>query len=219
MLKTERLYLTNWEYNMARVLSRLAVVVENNGGEIIYHNYDSIYMLSNRSVMEKVRENNERIKGLKGSIEVCPNMDKRAELIKRLEAENEEYKTKYAAESENPIKCTHMNYIKFTLDGYYYYYQVEHNFLFEFYIHKYPIDNGEYDANRYPIEDKKEWMYDCLFKWGCSNEEIKEIANILFNTLVSSKCGNLVSSKKRVPNYYDNRYHYEYFHEKNMRKI
>ena len=38
-------------------------------------------------------------------------------------------------------------------------------------------------------------------------EDIKEAANLIFNMLINSSYGRLVTERKRVPNYYDNRYH------------
>lgn len=222
MQKTERLYVRSWEYNAARILTELAVIVENNGGKVVYADYDHNYLLSNRSIHAVIRENQARIDGLKGSLEVAPDdgkADKRRDNIERLIAENAEYAEKYHDEAENPIECTHKSYIKFTLDDHYYYYQVDDNPFFEFYADKYPIVNGKYDAHRYGIEDKKEWLLDCYLKAGCSKVEIREAANLIFNWLVSARCGKLVTEKKRVPNYYDHKYHYEQIHEPIWREV
>lgn len=170
--KAERLYLDSWGYNAARILSALAVIVENNGGEIQYSSYGKTYEITNRS-----------------------------------------------AEANDPIICTHKSYIKFVYNNDYYYYQLEDNPFFDFYFSKYPIDNGKYDANRYGIQDKKEWKFDCFFKCGCSDADITGAANFIFNMLVKSNYGALITERKRVPNYYDNKYHYENIHKKRMVEI
>lgn len=188
--KTEKLYLNSWSYNAARILSALAVIVENNGGEIQYSSYDKTYELTNRSIDNMI-----------------------------LEKENAEILEKYGAEANDPIICTHKSYIKFVYNNDYYYYDVDDNPFFDFHFQKYPIENGKYDANRYGIEDKKEWLFDCFFKCGCSDADITEAANLIFNTLVKSNYGALVTERKRVPNYYDNKYHYENIHEKRMVEI
>jgi len=175
--KPERLRLNSWGYNAARILSALAVIVENNGGEIQYSSYDRTYELTNRS----------------------------AEILE-----------KYRAEANDPIICTHEIYIKFVYNNDYYYYCIEENPVFDFYFSKYPISDGKYDANRYGMQDKKEWQSDCFFKCGCSDADITEAANMIFNMLVKSNYGALVTERKRVPNYYDNKYHYENIHEKRM---
>lgn len=178
--KTEKLHLTSWGYNAARILSALAVIVENNGGEIQYSSYDKTYELTNRS----------------------------AEIIE-----------KYGAEANDPIICTHKSYIKFVYNNDYYYYQIEDNPFFDFYFSKYPISDGKYDANRYGIQDKKEWQFDCFFKCGCSDADITGAANFIFNMLVKSNYGALITERKRVPNYYNNKYHYENIHEKRMLEV
>lgn len=55
------------------------------------------------------------------------------------------------------------------------------------------------------------WLFDCLFKSDCSNADIIEVANLIYNQLVSAPLGESVSEtiRKRVPNYYNNGYHYE----------
>ena len=211
--KTERLYLTAWNYNAARILSALAVIVENNGGEIIYHSFDKNYLISNRGVKNVIEEKEHYI-------DLTRNCDKwKGRSVEELEKELAAYKEKCGNEAENPIFCTHRNYISFTYDGAYYKYYTDENPFFDFYYNKYPIENGKYDANRYAVEDKKEWLFDCFFGAGCSEDDIKEAANMIFNMLVKSAYSEQDYEKKRVPNIYDNGYHYERIHKKRMLKI
>lgn len=223
--KTERLYLNSWGYNAARILSELAIIVENNGGQICYANYDSNYEITNRSINEAIIENEKRIQSVKNHMNTCiengltVDENKINTVIANLTKENNEILEKYGDEANNPIFCTHMTYIKFIYNNDYYYYQVDNNPFFEFYYSKYPIINGEYDGNRYLNEDKKEWLFDCFFKRGCTESDIKEAANLIFNMLIKANYSGLVTERKRVPNYYDNRYHYENVHEKKMVKI
>lgn len=225
MKKNERLYLRSWEYNAARILSALAVIVENNGGEIQYSSHDKTYEITNRSINNAILENENRIEKAKQHIAVCKehgltvDENKINSVIANLEKENAEMLEKYGAEANEPIICTHKSYIKFTYNGDYYYYDVDDNPFFDFHFQKYPIENGKYDANRYGIEDKKEWLFDCFFKCGCSDADITEAANLIFNMLVKSNYGQLITERKRVPNYYDNKYHYENIHEKRMVEI
>lgn len=223
--KTERLYLNSWSYNAARILSALAVIVENNGGEIQYSSYDKTYELTNRSIDSMILENENRIERAKTHMSTCKengltfDENKINNVIANLEKENAEILEKYGAEANEPIICTHKSYIKFIYNNDYYYYDVDDNPFFDFHFQKYPIENGKYDANRYGIEDKKEWLFDCFFKCGCSDADITEAANLIFNMLVKSNYGQLITERKRVPNYYDNKYHYENIHEKRMVEV
>lgn len=223
--KNERLYLRSWEYNAARILSEIAVIVENNHGTVYYASYDKIYEITNRSIHNAILENEDRIARAKEHITTCKehgitlDENKVNATIANLEKENAKILEKYGEEANTPIICTHKSYIKFSYNGDYYYYSVDDNPFFDFYFSKYPIQDGKYDSNRECIEDKKEWLFDCFFKYGCSNEDIKEAANLIFNMLINSNYGRLVTERKRVPNYYDNRYHYENIHEKRMVEV
>lgn len=218
--KTERLYLDSWGYNAARILTALAVVVENNGGEIVYSKYSSNYLLTNRSISGNILENEEKIEHAKNNksdnSEFADKLDK---YIARLEQENAELREKYHDEMEIPILCTHKSYINFTLDGDYYNYNLDDNPFFPFHYWKYKVKDGKYDANMLGEEDNKEWLYDCCFFRGMSQGDVVEIANLIFNFLCKARYSNPVREKIRVPNYYDNRYHYEYKHTEKMRKI
>lgn len=223
--KKERLYLTSWEYNAARILSAIAVIVENNNGTVYYASYDKIYEITNRSIHNAILENEDRVARVKEHTTTCKEygitLDKNKvnTTIANLETENAEMLEKYGEEANTPIICTHKSYIKFSYNGDYYYYSVDDNPFFDFHFSKYPIVNGKYDANRYSIQDKKEWLFDCFFKCGCSDADITEAANLIFNMLVMSNYGALVTERKRVLNYYDNKYHYENIHEKRMVEV
>ena len=131
MKKTEKLFLNSWNYNAARILSALAVIIENNGGQIIRGKYDNDYLLSNRSILEKIERDAERI-------ELLEKHGKNADTLK---ADLEQYKAAHADEAEKPIHCTHKSYIKFALDGNYYYYSTDDNPFFDFYYTLYPLSS------------------------------------------------------------------------------
>lgn len=119
-----------------------------------------------------------------------------------------------------PIKVLHRGYILFVFDGNYYSYNIDENPFCDFFICKYPIEEGnKYNANRYAINDKKEWVYDCFFSANCPDADIKEAANMIFNILINSNYGQQVIKKQRVYCYSCNRYHYETKPEECIRKI
>lgn len=208
----QRLYLSTWEYNAARIFTELAKVVENHNGRVEPLRKA---IISNRTLDSTKRECKERLEHL---IALEKENKFRTEAIKKYSKELE------ALEKVNnePITVTHMTHITFILDDFYYYYQVDDNPFFDFYYIKTPIENGKYCLDTYLTEDKKEWLYDCFFHWDCSNGDVKEAANLIFNMLVCSRVSDIynTSEKKRVPNTYNGEYHYETIvNPKRMRKI
>lgn len=159
--KNERLYLNNWQYNIAIIMTELAKIIENEGGRVKPH---PTAIISNRTVL-----------------------------------------------NSDPVRVTHTNYITFVYDGFYYYYQVDDNPFFDFYYRKTKLNGNKYSRNVYLEKDKKEWVFDCLFSYECTQAERKEIANLIFNYLVSAKESERYREKEKimVPNVYNDGYHYE----------
>jgi hypothetical protein len=157
----ERLYLTNWEYNMCRLMTKLAQVVENHGGRV---KYGHPAMVSDRNI-----------------------------------------------EGDEPIQVTHTSYITFILDDMYYYYQMDDNPFFPFYRQKTPIKDGKRSKDAYLEEDAKEWQYDCFFTKNCSEADITEGANLIFNMLCAAEKSGISReyTQERVSNSYNDGYHYE----------
>ena len=118
--------------------------------------------------------------------------------------------------NNEPIKVTHLTYINFTIDGVYYSYSVDDNPFFPFYIYKTPIKDGKRSADAAGVEDKKEWLFDRFLKMNCSKSDIVEAANIIFNMLINSNNSPIIrnSRRQRVPNTYNNGYHYETIYNK-----
>lgn len=161
----DRLYLTAWEYNAARIMTALSKIVYNHGGRV---KPTKTAIISNRAVTTAIKE-------------------------------------------IDPITVTHTSYITFILDDVHYYYQVDSNPFFEFYYQKTPVISGKYSRDAAIVEDKKEWLYDCFFGSECSNADVKEASNLIFNMLCNAKNTPIMrdSKKQRVPNTYDGGYHME----------
>lgn len=202
--ENERLYLTSWNYNAARIISELAKIVVNNGGK---YKPTKTAIISNRSHSEMLREYETKTAHYKSIVADGHGNEKTIEAITRMTTDIERLK-KF---NNEPIQVTHTSYISFILDGFYYYYQVDDNPFFEFYYSKTPIVNGKHSMDAAMTEDKKEWLFDCFFKVDCSKSDIVEAANLIFNMLVNAKKSPIIrdSKKQRVPNIYDGGYHYE----------
>ena len=201
--ENERLYPATWGYNAARIITALAEIVENNNGRV---KYGPAALISNRTITGAIFEKEERIKNLKAATGENKK-EIRAAAIRALEKEINELKQI----DNRPIRVTHTSYISFVLENNYFYYQVDNNPFFDFRYIKTPVKNGSYSGDACSMEDKKEWLYDCLFSWNCSDADIKEAAQQIFNMLYNAPCSVIRrdSCRKRVSNYYNNGFHYE----------
>lgn len=201
--ENERLYPATWSYNAARITTALACIVENNGGRVKYGN---AAIISNRSIEGAAREKSERLKKLK-ALNAETEKEIRTAAISALEKDLEELRKIDNA----PRRVTHAGYIQFVLDENYYYFSLDDNPFFPFHYIKTPIKNGNYSADACCMEDKKEWFFDCFLSWNCSDEDIKEAANLIFNMLCLAPFSEIIrdSERQRVPNRYDGGWHYE----------
>ncbi len=198
-LKTKKLYLSNWPYNAARILTELESIVKNNGGKLCTtweYGTPPAYMtergepceIINRSLSGAIHEKRERLE--------------RLEMLKRHEAAAEVKKELEQLESitNEPKKMYYGEwlYISFTHNGYYYYYQLDENPFFEFFFSKRPIGDGnKINRNCYGKEDQKKWWSDDLWRWGRSDEEIKTAAQNIFNMLIAADISREYIDRKR----------------------
>ena len=121
----------------------------------------------------------------------------------------------YLSINNDPITVTGTD-ITFVYENKYYYYSINDNPFFEFHYLKTPIKDNKYSQDAACENDKKEWLYDCLLGFDASDADIKEAANMIFNMLVTASDSVIIrhSTRKRVPNYYNNGYHYENIYNK-----
>lgn len=184
----ERLYLSSWVYNSSRLLTQLAKIVTDNGGTV-----KPLHpaIISNRTHDNAIREYQEKISKF-SELEKTSHYPKRAEAIREYSARLE----KLLAVGNEPISVTHTTYIEFTLDGFYYYYQTDDNPFFSFYFRKSIIENNHYSTAGYLQEDKKDWLYDCFLFSTCTDADIIEGANLIYNMLVKSKYESKIDKNK-----------------------
>lgn len=171
-----RLYLTNWGYNTARVISRLAKMVVENGGRVKHTN---TAIISNRTLSGAIREKQALLDGCMAAQD-RNYTDMRQKHIETIAEKLEELK----AIKNDPITVTHTSYISFALNGMYYYYQVDDNPFFEFFASKTPIVNGRYNSHAGIRECGKEWVTDSMFSYNFSNNEVNEAAKKVFAWLL-----------------------------------
>lgn len=206
--ENERLYPDTWEYNEARIMSKLAEIVIKNGGRV---KPCKKAVISNRSIEKMKNKIIEKLDFYK-SLEEKAHKDVRTAAIEKGEKELKELE----GMKNDPIVVTHTSYISFIYDNTYYYYQMDDNPFFEFLLVKTPVKNGKYSRDAALEETEKDWLEDQLLKIGCSEKDINDAAKKIFDMLVASKNSSIILDKKRVrvPNSYNNSYHYETIYEK-----
>lgn len=202
--ENQRLYLSSWEYNAARIISELANIVKNNGGQVKPTN---CAVISNRSLKASIQEAAERVTALTDAIKERGNNETRSEALERHSADL----ARLQAIGNDPITVTHTSYITFTQGGTYYYYQVDNNPFFDFYYIKTPIYSGKRSKDSCLEQDKKEWLFDCFFGFETCAGDITEAANLVYNMLMNANDSVIRkdSKKARVENRYNDGYHIE----------
>lgn len=198
--EVERRYLTSWDYNAALIFEELETIVKNHGGQLC-RTWDygeppawqlerKQYLITNRTLSRIIHEKTELLIRLEER--------GRTEAAQAVRDELEQY-----ARIDNEPRLSYYGdyrYITFALDGYYYYYQVDRNPLFEFYFTKAHILTGDQiNRNRYMSEDKKEWWNDCFLSHSCAPEDRREAANLIFNMLVTADESTTYHDKSRRP--------------------
>lgn len=200
----ERLYLSAWRYNAARVLTELARIVKNNGGTVAPK---TPALIINRNLEGTVNEYTERLHHLQTlQVEIGYNETRAAAIVTYSEKLQELQKV-----DNTPIKTGYISYLSFVLDGNYYYYQIDENPFFDFHYIKTPVKSGRRSCDAIYKNDKKEWVADCFFTSFCTNEEVKTAAGYIFDMLISGPVSKirLDTKRRRVPNLYDGGCHYE----------
>lgn len=216
----EKLFLKGWSYNSYLIINELAKFVKESRGKIVYDfPYINTYKekeIVNRTILENINEIQELLKD-KTEEEIKQNKyltEKQTELKELQKIDNK------------PRKVFFSNYINFALDGKIYYIQLQDNPFFEDYIIKEEAEEalGGYVVkyNHYMENLSKNWISEaeCMksFYQTLTEKQIKILALRLFEQIKNAKNSKIVTNKKRVHNYYDNSYHYEYIKEERNKK-
>lgn len=204
MKDNERLYATSWQYNSARILTRLAQLVTAQGGKVkplhpavlSDHNLeDDIQDIEARIRTLTERENESHSDAQTLALQTCLSSLDRLRAI-----------------PNTPITVTHTSYISFAMNGLYYSYQLDSNPFLPFYYLKTPIENGTYSSDACLANEPKPWLNDNSFiRYGCSDSEIETAAQAILSLLLAAPQSTFRHDTKRtrVPNIYDSGYHFE----------
>lgn len=118
--ENERLYATSWQYNSARILTRLAQLITAQGGKV-----KPLYpaVISDRNLEEACTATQRRIES---ASTFHPKV--REPLISNLQKEL----ALFQSISNAPITVIHTSYINFAMNGVYYSYSLDNNPFFPF---------------------------------------------------------------------------------------
>ena len=130
--KGQTIYPASSEYNLIRVLNALDRLVTSKGGKVFR---DHHYYIVNRTLTGAIREEKEKIQraaeNLKNLSDTGERINRRANLIEYI-AERQKELHEMESIKNNPLRVHQSTYIKFSFDGFYYYYQVDENPFFPF---------------------------------------------------------------------------------------
>lgn len=214
----QTLYPGAWVYNVCRIFTALETIVINNGGRV--KRWQRQGKVVNRTLLEVIRETEEKIERFSSSLEKAEAAEDadRARIIRGAVENVRADLEKYQSVNNDPVDVTQTTQIIFVLDGVYYSYSVDENPFFPFHLLKTPVIDGYTDADAAAEEVKPEILLnDCFFRArSASYADIKEAAEHVFNALISAKNSAIIRDKtrRRVPNTYNDGYHYETIYAK-----
>lgn len=208
----QTLYLTAWEYNITLILEEIKNRVLANGGSVKPATAGYIANRSILSVISKATEQNEKLDELLKE----GTTDNRDEIRKRVFEANKKEIEEWSAKKNDPVKVTNNGFLVFILDGFYYSINIDENCFFEHSFIKTKVtEKNEYSKNAYSEKIKTAFVFDELLKADHTTPEAsearKEAAENIYNFITNAPENDRFKDtyRKRVPNYYNNGYHYE----------
>lgn len=202
------LYPDSWNYNATLIMEELEKIVLNNGG-IVKKSREGYIV--NGSLMRCVQELETRIKRMEEAEETTDEkkLHLRETYIKNCRKEIEELNTI----KNDPIKVSHTGYMSFILDGIYYSVSLDDNPFFDHHYVKTPIQDGKISRDAGCENLSHDFIWDCFFsvKKPATDDDRREVANMIFNYLLTADNSEIIRDKKkvRVSNRYNSGYHYE----------
>lgn len=218
--ENQTLYPNAWEYNNALMLDELREMVIKNGGKVKKETAGSI---ENRSIYEiiwKAKDQNEKIDAILQEVET----DKKNEIRRKVREANQEEIDKWEAVENKPVKINNNGYLLFTLNNKYYAVYIDENPFFEHRFIKTPINEKNEISRHACMEELPHIFPDEFMKADHTAPEVKkartETAKAIFEYITTAEDSykRIDTYKKRVPNYYNNGYHYETVKEKEQFK-
>lgn len=204
-LHPEKLYFSLNTYNRARIIEQIKKIIVADGGKILISKYAKLIEV-HLQTFNATKEQRARLEMLPPLL-VCG------------------------------LGCFGSLSLAYIKNGFCYYISYDENPFFPIVFNKIKVDeNGNYYGKRYlysnePINEKsykKDGVfalslgYDDIFGI-CSDEQIKDLAeyhyNQIKNVIENGRESETDTEKKRVPNYYNNGYHYETIFDRSRHNI
>lgn len=208
--KTQELSYRLHKYNSVRVLQELKKIVLENGGKYQEFNFDNV-VISNRTLSENKCNLKKELEELKKASQEQPDNKLIKNAIRSTKEKMENLEKIEAPEILVKGGCALS--IHFILNDMFYSYSIDDNPFFDFHYQKKPVLNNEKVSWNYYASNLKEWLYNAKADTldYLSDNDIKELADALFNELVNAPVSEHFreGKKQRVNNYYNNGYHYE----------
>lgn len=209
MKKIEKLYLSTSRYNTAQLLEELRNEVLEKGGSIVKSRYGAdLYQIQNRTITSAIVELTNKIERLE-SVKA-----KNEDLRKKTIAAHEKDLSKYRSIKNDFIEVHQVNYLYFILDGIYYYIDFDENPFFPARYYKIKIDETLKIVGSHYLDElqNKDMILNNIYDLENDNRAgALLLLETLQNAAFSVKYRN--GKKRRVPNYYNNGYHYEMIYE------
>lgn len=228
----ERLYLSGWGVNSYKIINKLAELVKQEKGEIIteykeLYNKNDVILIKNRNIDTDIIELTDKIEKATNNLKNNEHDEETTKKIQDYIEKNTKELNELKEINNDFIELRYKNYLTFIIDNFVYYIQLDENPYFPWYIIKKPAEINEkgeiITRYNYYMEDlNKDFIetYDNIqsFYEPTNDKQITEIATRLLNQVKNRKCCDIVTNKRRVSNYYNNSYHYEYIKEERNKK-
>lgn len=167
----ERLYLTSWSYNAARIVSRLSELVIEQGGRV---KPTHSALITNRTLSGNVVERETHLQKCVDA-QTRNYTELREKHITEIKAELDGLR----AIKNDPIRVTHTTYISFVLNDMFYYYQLDENPFFNFFGSKSPVMNGMNNPHAACRTDRKKWWNDDMYRYNFPDTAVNKAANAI----------------------------------------
>jgi hypothetical protein len=188
MVKTmKKFYLSNWNYNAALILTELENIIKNNGGRICstWPTARESYEIVNRSIIGEINNTREK---LNRAMAFKRDTTTYHEKLKQLESVDNTPKTVFYGD---------YLYIRFTLNGKCYYYQLDDNPFFDFMYTKSAIIDDTTNECCYSNNDNKKWWKDIFYSYYCTPADRRAAAEMIFNMLIAAPDSRTYHDKNR----------------------
>ena len=189
-------YLRSWEFNVTRVFNRLNEIITKKGGTFASADRNA------RDIFADMDANRKRHyvvdRGIKERIDEKQSLIDTLHRIGKPATELENEVAELRKIPNDPVEVVnHSSYLGFTLQGCYYYIQVENNPFFPTLYMKASVSERrvpEVYLTEFTSEQEN-WKIDDMLRSGCPQETINRVADTIMKMLLTAPCCGQVCNK------------------------